>query len=202
MVAKKRTQLRTKAALRLGQSKEDNEIEVEQLNLPEDPKAFLHQARESKKDKILSKSQSFLSKLHERTSLNGAISKSALRRRKRKQRDQLKPRMEDLLVSLEQDGVQEATADSDENGDGNDNKLPQNSTASVSSRVTRITTPNLPLESGSVSVKRNQPNIRNQRGAKQLAQNESDRFQTVLQNKQFQQNPFAALKEVIKMQKY
>ncbi|SCU97197.1 LAFA_0G10286g1_1 [Lachancea sp. 'fantastica'] len=198
MVAKKRSQLRTKAALRLGQGKsadEKNET-VEQLNLPEDPKAFLHQARESKKDKILNKSQSFLSKLHEDTSLSGSISKSALRRRKRKTRDQLKPRMEDLLVSLQQDGVEDATSDLT-----NDATL-QDSGDKPTRNVTRVSRTTPHLETGSVLIRKNEPSIRNQRGAKQLTGKEIDRFQNVLQNKQFQQSPFAALKEVIQAQKH
>ncbi|SCU82148.1 LADA_0C03312g1_1 [Lachancea dasiensis] len=204
MVAKKRNQLRTKAALRLGQPKDTQTSDATiPLQLPEDPKAYLHQARESKKDKLLSKSQSFLAKLQEKSSLNGAISKSALRRRKRKIRDQLKPRMEDLLVSLEEDGVKGATADSSDASDDENSSLSQVTPASGSTYagVTRVTTLKTPTESGSVTLKKNQPSIRNQRGAKQLVQQESVRFQDVLQNKQFQQNPFAALKEVIKMQK-
>ncbi|SCU89872.1 LAME_0E05952g1_1 [Lachancea meyersii CBS 8951] len=200
MVAKKRNQLRTKAALRLGQSKSAIENEpTEPVNLPEDPKAFLHQARESKKDKMLNKSQSFLSKLQEKTSLNGAISKSALRRRKRKMRDQLKPRMEDLLISLEQDGVTEATKDMADSAESDRNN--QDSNGAGFRNVTRISTATLPSESGSVLIRKNEPSIRNQRGAKMLTGKEIDRFQNVLQNKQFQQNPFAALKEVIQAQK-
>ncbi|CAR24240.1 Ribosome biogenesis protein SLX9 [Lachancea thermotolerans] len=194
MVAKKRSQLRAKAALRLGRSKDEDDSEPTSIDLPEDPKAFLHLPRESKKDKMMSKSQSFLSKLHENTSINGAISKSAIRRRKRKLRDQLKPKMEDLLVSLEKDGVTEALEipGSEEEGSTRD---------STERKTTRITRPPPTPSTGSVIMRKNQPSIRNQRGAKQLAQKESDRFQSVLQNKQFQQDPFAALKEVIKMQK-
>ncbi|CUS22022.1 LAQU0S04e06392g1_1 [Lachancea quebecensis] len=194
MVAKKRSQLRAKAALRLGRPKDDENPEPTNIDLPEDPKAFLHLPRESKKDKMMSKSQSFLSKLHENTSVSGAISKSAIRRRKRKLRDQLKPKMEDLLVSLEKDGVTEAL---EVKGDEGETRA-RDSAERKTTRITRSPpTPN----TGSVVMRKNQPNIRNQRGAKQLAHKESDRFQSVLQNKQFQQDPFAALKEVIKMQK-
>ncbi|CEP61545.1 Slx9p LALA0_S03e05248g [Lachancea lanzarotensis] len=198
MVAKKRSQLRAKAALRLGHAKDENDDNgtVEQVNLPEDPKAFLHQARESKKDKILNKSQSFLSKLHDNSALSGSISKSALRRRKRKTRDQLKPRMEDLLVSLEQDGVENATSDLANSAQEQDSMAPP------AKKVTRISRAPIPqAEAGSVLIRKNEPSMRNQRGAKQLTGKEIDRFQSVLKNKQFQQSPFAALKEVIKAQK-
>ena len=78
MVAKKKN-LRAKAAVRLARAPDVDDVEPEQMVLPEDPKAFLHIPRESKKQKMATKSKSFLSKLHESTSLNGGISKSALR---------------------------------------------------------------------------------------------------------------------------
>ena len=111
MVAKKRNQLRNKAASRLSKPEEFDSTEVVSL-LPPDPKAFLHQPRESKKEKVLNKSQSFVSKIKDQASLNNSgISKSSLRRRKRKLRDDLKPKMQDLLTSLQKEGVMEEIKD-------------------------------------------------------------------------------------------
>lgn len=193
MVAKKRNQLRNKAASRLSKPEEFDSTEIVSL-LPPDPKAFLHQPRESKKEKVLNKSQSFVSKIKDQASLNNSgISKSSLRRRKRKLRDDLKPKMQDLLTSLQKEGVMEEIKDQDEQ-----NKQRQN--------VTNFTASNNPFhleskESGSVRIKKNEPNIKNQKGAKALAQNETVRFQQVLKNQSFQQSPFSALREVIKMGK-
>lgn len=193
MVAKKRNQLRNKAASRLSKPEEFDSTEVVSL-LPPDPKAFLHQPRESKKEKVLNKSQSFVSKIKDQASLNNSgISKSSLRRRKRKLRDDLKPKMQDLLTSLQKEGVMEEIKDQSEQNEQRQN-------------VTNFTASNNPFhleskESGSVRIKKNEPNIKNQKGAKALAQNETARFQQVLKNQSFQQSPFSALREVIKMGK-
>ncbi|SCW01325.1 LAFE_0D10088g1_1 [Lachancea fermentati] len=194
MVAKKRNQLRTKAALRLNQAAETDPVDVAMGPQVEDPKAFLHQPRETKKEKMYNKSHSFLTKVQQQSSLGAGISKSALRRRKRKLRDDLKPKMHDLLVSLEQEGVLQETM---EHGQEHDNQSVTKIVAAKNLSPAHST----PAESGSIVVKKNQPNIRNQKGAKILAQKETQRFSTVLRDQQFQQNPFAALKEVIKMQK-
>jgi ribosome biogenesis protein SLX9 len=89
----KRTQLRTKAARATTQSlKQTGE------DLPEDPQAFLHAYKETKKEKLQSKRQNLLTKL----TTDSAISKSSLRRRKRKEKQELKPKMEELLTTLEE----------------------------------------------------------------------------------------------------
>lgn len=51
-----------------------------------------------------------------------------------------------------------------------------------------------------VSKRRNEPNIKNQRGARALSIQESARMKQVLSNASFQQNTFGALRDVIKMQ--
>ncbi|SCU96716.1 LAMI_0F07492g1_1 [Lachancea mirantina] len=194
MVAKRRGHLRTKAAARLAMTKSTEDAPTSMIksdigtdmadtamHMDEDPRAFLHQAKESKRDKSEQKSQQFLARIKE-SSLGAGISKSSLRRRKRKLRDRLKPRMDDLLVSLEQE-VDIAGNDGKE-----ENKRKQ---------VNVIGGPK--TEGNSSGLKKNQPSIRKQKGAKLLNTREADRFQTVLHNVQFQQSPFATLKEVIKM---
>ncbi|EDO17104.1 hypothetical protein Kpol_1025p24 [Vanderwaltozyma polyspora DSM 70294] len=206
MVAKKRNTLRSKAAA--GRNAKTSVLEDSVLNeLPPDPKAFLHQHRESKRDKQNTKQQSFLSQIKNKSlgldSNLAGISKSAARRRKRKIRDDLKPKMGELLTSLEkEEDLKEYTQDQDDSKDADGDEQMEISI----NNVTKITKSNkygklsheLP---GSVKIKKNQPSIRNQKGAKQLAIDESKRFNQVLTNQSFQQNPFGSLREIIKMQK-
>ncbi|AET38320.1 Slx9p Ecym_2607 [Eremothecium cymbalariae DBVPG len=196
MVAKKRVQLRSKAANLRKNSLELGDA-AEQQQFPPDPKAYLHQAREAKKEKQLNKSRSFLTKIREQANDNVGISKSALRRRKRKQRDDLKPKMQDLLLSLQDEGVLDK--------DGN----VQDGSFGPSSTVTSIKKSSgydgihnvVAEESGTVPVKKNEPSMRTQRGAKLLAKNEAVRFAQVISDQGFKKDPFATLREVIKMRK-
>ena len=135
-----------------------------------------------------------MSRIKEQNNPSG-VSKSSLRRRKRKLRDELKPKMNDLLQTLQQEGVLDE--------DVRDN-LQSETEVKKSERVTKVTKSDRynfvsSSETGKVSVKRNEPNIRNQKGAKQLAQQETKRFNEVLLNQTFQHSPFDALREAIKM---
>lgn len=67
-----------------------------------DPKAFLHQARLTKKEKQQNKSHEFMTKIGggHIDGDGGPISKSALRRRKRKANQSLKPKLSDLVDAL------------------------------------------------------------------------------------------------------
>lgn len=87
----KRTQLRSKVS-RGGTRTNKQGAE----GLPEDPQAFLHAYKETKLQKMTNKHQGLMSKLSAST-----ISKSSLRRQKRREKDDLKPKMHDLLDSLE-----------------------------------------------------------------------------------------------------
>ncbi|CCH60055.1 hypothetical protein TBLA_0C02450 [Henningerozyma blattae CBS 6284] len=235
MAIKKRNTLRNKAANR--GSTQTNNVETNILNnatsilekLPEDPKAFLHQPKESKKDKILNKQSSFLSQVQQKAlkvnpSLSG-ISKSSARRRKRKMRDELKPKMQDLLTSLDQEeDLKQISNDlkkrqaevlkvyGNNNNNNNNNNANDNDDMDIDNtaknNVTNIIRKssylkaNSVIEPGSIKIKKNAPSIRNQKGSKLLTVNETKRFNEVLTNQVFQKNPFGSLRELIKMQKY
>ncbi|CCF60497.1 hypothetical protein KAFR_0K01430 [Kazachstania africana CBS 2517] len=198
MVAKKRNTLRNKVSSKINShsilENLQNDIDVQ---LPEDPKAFLHQPKETKREKQLNKQSAFISRVQEKSmgmdpSFAG-ISKSSIRRRKRKMRDNLKPRMDDLLVSLErEDDLRDITQNTGEHAD--DEETRKRNRANVTKVVSRN-------EPGSVLTRRNEPSIRNKKGAKTLQIKETERFNQVLKNQLFQTNTFGALREVIKMQK-
>lgn len=207
MVAKKRNTLRGKVAARLGSKPSDIPIVVPEANaeLYEDPKAFLHQYKESKKEKQMNKQNAFISKIKEssKTEFSG-ISKSSIRRRKRKLRDNLKPRIEDLLTSLEQEpDLKEFTTATHDKGDVmTDESTVSMLTSTTPSSVTRIVDSKKSLEPGSVRIKKNEPNIRNKKGARALSIKESERFMQVLKTDEFKKNSFAALRDIIKLQKH
>ncbi|CAI4038776.1 hypothetical protein SMKI_06G1240 [Saccharomyces mikatae IFO 1815] len=209
MVAKKRNTLRGKASARnnqkFGADVVNDGIVDEKYDLESDPRAFLHQPKETKKEKLLNRQSTFLSHLKEKSAPSDGlsanfdgISKSSIRRRKRKLREELKPRMQDLLTSLEQekdlqDIIEKRNMTMDDDKD-----------IDMDSRIRIVDAKEIrskEAEPGSIKIKKNQPNIRNQRGAKALAANETARFNQVLTNQDFQKNPFGALREVIKLQK-
>lgn len=64
---------------------------------------FLKLLKVSKKDKQQEKSDIFVKKIEVSGNTTGGISKSALRRRKRKSKEELKPKMNELLTSLDVD---------------------------------------------------------------------------------------------------
>lgn len=63
---------------------------------------FLKLLKSSKKDKQAAKSEKFATKMSERLGINmtNGVSKLAMRRRKRQERDRLKPKMQDMLKTL------------------------------------------------------------------------------------------------------
>ncbi|CAR27465.1 hypothetical protein ZYGR_0I07400 [Zygosaccharomyces rouxii] len=177
MVAKKRNTLRQKSAVTASKKPQEvlNDIE---MDMGEDPKAFLHQYKESKKDKNLSRQQMFLDQIKQKNGTDpsfAGISKSAMRRRKRKLRDDLKPKMGELLTSLGQEEDLKEQFEDNFKEEGVVEPEPQ-------------------------KKRKNEPNIRNQKGAKALSVQESERMKQVLSNSSFQQNTFSALRDVIKMQ--
>lgn len=202
MVAKKRNTLRGKVSARLqdGVSILNQPITAPAEEFPEDPKAYLHQFKETKKEKQILKQNAFMDKIKDSTQ-NGefaGISKSSIRRRKRKMRDDLKPKMHDLLTSLQQeDDLREIVA-SDRNEDNANN---MEDVQMHTSKVTRIIKNEKPFTTGEVKIKKNEPNIRNKRGAKLLSMKETERFHKVLNNQEFKQNSFSALRDIIKLQK-
>ncbi|CAI4063420.1 hypothetical protein SUVZ_07G3160 [Saccharomyces uvarum] len=210
MVAKKRNTLRGKASTRNAQRIGVNGAEDDHKDLPydleSDPKAFLHQPKETKKEKLLNKQNTFLSQLKGRPMVDAGvsanfdgISKSSVRRRKRKLREELKPRMQDLLTSLEQEkDLQNIIKETGTTVDGNNDINMDSKIRIVDTKEMR---PKKAAEPGSIKIKKNQPNIKNQKGAKALSANETARFNQVLTNQDFQKNPFGALREVIKLQK-
>ncbi|CCE91435.1 Slx9p TDEL_0C05460 [Torulaspora delbrueckii] len=197
MVAKRRTTLRNKAAAAAVASNANNE-DVENIVVETSPRPFLHQPRESKKDKQNNKQQNFLNRVLAKATGQdqfAGISKSAVRRRKRKLREDLKPKMGDLLTSLGQEDdlkehVQEEIVDEKVQVE----EPRRNVTKIVSIKNQDHADP------GFVKIRKNEPNIRNQKGAKVLSIRETTRMNNVLHNASFQQNPFGALRDVIKMQ--
>ena len=209
MVAKKRNTLRGKASARnsqkIGADAANDGIVDEKYELESDPRAFLHQPKETKKEKLLNRQNTFLSNLKVKSTLGDGmsanfdgISKSSIRRRKRKLREELKPRMQDLLTSLEQEKDLQGIIDNTSKNINDDDVI------DMDSKIRFVDTKEIrskKAEPGSIRIKKNQPNIRNQKGAKALAANETARFNQVLTNQEFQKNPFSALREVIKLQK-
>lgn len=192
MVAKRRTTLRNKAAAAAAAAAAPNHEEMEQTEVDMASRPFLHQPRESKKDKQNTKQQTFLNNILAKAGGKdefAGISKSAVRRRKRKMRGELKPKMGDLLTSL---GQEEDLKDHVGMEVGN---------AEAQRKVTKV----VPADShepaqAAAGRKKNEPNIRNQKGAKALSVRETARINSVLTNASFRQNPFGALRDVIKMQ--
>lgn len=195
MVAKRRTTLRNKAAAAAAVARNDEELEEQELDFSS--RSFLHQPRESKKEKQLNKHQIFLNRVMEKSSGRddlAGISKSAVRRRKRKLRDELKPKMGDLLTSLrEEDDLRQHVLE-DATNPRDSNPVAKKSVVRVLSKEERGTS-----ELGHVHIRKNEPNIRNQKGARALSIRETLRMNDILHNSSFQQNPFGALREAIMM---
>lgn len=197
MVAKRRTTLRNKAAAAAGRNHE----EIEQEELDVSSRSFLHQPRESKREKQLNKQQGFLNRVMEKSSGRedfAGISKSAVRRRKRKLREDLAPKMGDLLTSLgQEDDLKHHVLEGSSGEEHEDTtvKAPaQKRSVKVLSREELKTG-----EPGFVRIRKNEPSIRNQKGAKALSIRETSRMNGILHNTSFQQNPFGALREAILM---
>jgi ribosome biogenesis protein SLX9 len=154
----KRTQLRTKVARATTKSlKQTGE------DLPEDPQAFLHAYKETKKEKLQSKRQNLLTKL----TSDSAISKSSLRRRKRKEKQELKPKMEELLTTLEE---------------------------SIGDTINVVDSAQF-LEKKHAHA--HAPNTRTKKGLQKVESQERQRFGLILKDQTFQKSPFEALRESI-----
>lgn len=154
----KRTQLRTKAARSSSRA-----VKQSGESLPEDPQAFLHQYKETKQQKLLNKRQTLLSKLGTESS----ISKSSLRRRKRKEKQELKPKMEELLTSPE-----ESMGDAINVVDSKQYVQAKKKSA-------------------------NAPSTRTKKGLQKVEQQERKLFGMILKDQQFKKSPFEALRESI-----
>ncbi|KAH3902922.1 related to Ribosome biogenesis protein SLX9 [Saccharomycodes ludwigii] len=209
MVAKNK-RLRTKVQAKLKQQDQNQKNQSDQnedVIIPQEDsnKAFLYQHKDTKKLKSLKKSNDFKSQILNKTNNSGgaasldsgSISKSSLRRRKRKLRQELKPKLNDLLVTLEEEGLVE-----------NKQHNESGSTAKSSAVLNIVEIPPNPKHIKNINdaapfieTKKNQPSLRNQRGAQLLQKTESKRFQQVLGNKGFQSNPFESIKQIIKMKK-
>ncbi|KAL6939792.1 hypothetical protein ACO0RG_003638 [Hanseniaspora osmophila] len=219
MVAKNK-RLRVKATSRNKQQQQQNdpsqydisqhiENELSAFLKPQsENEKFLYQHKDTKKTKAESKSSSFKDKIL-KSNINDAtnISKSALRRRKRKLKDDLKPKMNDLLDSLENEGFQIESTDASSDGVREHKHVGGNSDRSKITKITDNT--NFAVAAPSFTHSKtsqqgafkntNEPSIRTQKGAKLLQQKENDHFKQVLGTKQFQTNTFASLREVIAM---
>lgn len=156
----KRTQLRAKVAR--ASSKGSKAVATD---LPEDPQAFLHAYKESKKEKLESKRTKLLTKL---TAQDAGISKSSLRRRKRKAKEDLKPKMQDLLDTLEDEVGKE--------------------TVNLVDAKEYI---------ASVNKNKNTPSTKTRKGIKKVEDMERQRFGAVLKDQAFKKSPFEALRESI-----
>jgi ribosome biogenesis protein SLX9 len=143
--------------------------------IAEDPLAFLHGHKQTKRDKLLSKRDNFLTKIQ--TSNTSNVSKSTLRRIKRKAKEQLKPKMEDLLTALD-----EAV----EQTEGN---------TEISTKKSNINI--VPTQKFISKNPKNLPNAKNKSGVKCIEKQERERFGSVLKDSKFKQSPFAALRENI-----
>ena len=222
MVAKKRRTMRSRVASKLSSAsvlpEKQTVKQLQQLGslMGDDPNAFLHQSKETKKEKQLNKQNAFISQIKKNSGDNSVdpqyagISKSSIRRRKRKLRETLKPRLEDLLTSMEQEkdlkkfvqasgdyATTEAigktttiTADATLKQQGNDTISPIYTTKKIQKQ-----------QPGSVIIKKNEPSIRNKRGRKVILSQERSRFDQVVNNQLFLQNTFGTLRDIIKMQK-
>ncbi|KAK8440729.1 ribosome biogenesis protein slx9 [Candidozyma auris] len=170
MSIKKKTGLRSKSAKRASIASKIAEFKQEQASREEHHEnPLLKLSQTSKKEKLKNKSQDFNEKILSKVSFNlsGGISKSASRRRKRKSKENLKPKMDDLLSSLPEETLNLVEA-----------KTPQAFIAAKKKEA-------------------NKPNPQKQGGHAKLLQTENRHFNRVLTDKQFKASPFAALKSAI-----
>lgn len=170
---KKKSGLRNKLAKRATISSKIAEFKKEQEqgeDYHENP--LLKLLKTSKKEKQQAKSNLFNEKILSKLTFNlsGGVSKSALRRRKRKEKEQLKPKMDDLWLSLPEKTIKIVESKKRE-GD-----------------VTYVQVTSKPT---------NAPNPQKQSGHAKLLKEENQHFNQVLQNQQFKSTPFSALKQAI-----
>lgn len=128
---------------------------------------FLKLLKVSKKDKQQEKSTTFAKKIEVNGNTSGGISKSSLRRRKRKAKEELKPKMNELLMSLDE---------------------PTNKNVKIVEKAGFI---------ASSKTNKNLPNAAKRTGHSKILSQENKNFSSVLQNPKFRTSPFNALKEAI-----
>lgn len=167
---KKKSGLRAKSAKRSTIASKIAEFKQElapREEYHENPLLKLLQTSKKEKQKI--KSNDFTERILAKSSFNlsGGISKSSLRRRKRKAKENLKPKMDDLLLSLPQETLNLV-----------DTKETQSFIAAKKKEA-------------------NKPNPTKQGGHAKLLQMENKHFNRVLTDKQFKASPFDALKLAI-----
>lgn len=179
-ITKKGNSLRAKAGLRNSKASLTNKIaELQGTNDEEyHENPFLKLLKISKKDKQITKSNNFSNKMQTKVSFNlsDGISKSSLRRRKRKAKEELKPKMNELLQSLPK-STTDMIDSLDEKDSGNE------------------ITPKKYINT--LKKQQNLPNASKQSGHKKILINEHANFNKVLNDSQFKQSPFSALKNAI-----
>lgn len=170
---KKKTGLRDKATRgsSLANKIEQFRRDQEPLETPHEENPMLKLLKISKKEKQQAKTNSFNERLASKVTFNlsGGVSKSSLRRRKRKQKEELKPKMDDLLSSLPESVV--------------------NIVEKPSAKKSFV--------KGTAAKPMNLPNPQKHTGHTKLLEAENQQFSKVLQDSQFQQSPFAALRNAI-----
>ncbi|KAK6203104.1 ribosome biogenesis protein SLX9 [Scheffersomyces amazonensis] len=131
----------------------------------------------SKKEKQQTKSSNFVERLSNKVTFNtsNSISKSALRRRKRKSKEELKPKMNELLSSLpETTLITSLKLKSKSKHDQNESNI-----GFISKQTS------------------NAPNANKRSGHKKILIEENKNFNNVLKNPEFKASPFSALKNAI-----
>lgn len=164
---KKRVTARAKVAKAAGKAAMSSQIEELQSGEREHENPFLKLLTVSKKEKQETRSAVFTAKVARGANMSGGVSKSALRRRKRKSKSELAPKMTELLDSLEQE--------------------PE----------TIQNTVNVTYIKSKRQAGANAPNAAKKTGHKKILQEEHRNFQQVLNNPQFRASPFNALKAAI-----
>ncbi|KAI5969422.1 SLX9 [Candida margitis] len=168
-----KSQRKSQLANKISEFKESSQPQDEP-DYHENP--LLKIAKTTKKQKQQEKSDKFINNLVNKVTFNtsGSISKSSLRRQKRKQREQLKPKMDELLSSLPT------------------GEEPQ----TKSTRLVQM--PKTEFVDNTTKTKSNKPNPTKTTGHKKIMIEEHKNFGNVLKNPEFRKSPFDALKSAIK----
>lgn len=161
--------MRSKAASKTGSRSMNDKIAEMKSDQEFHENPFLKLLKTSKKEKQQTKSQNFNERIQKSVNLSGGVSKSTLRRHKRRAREQLKPKMDDLLLSLPDTGME----------------WPSSATTTVKPYI----------KSSKANV--HQPNANNSKGHKVIMAQEHKNFSNVLKNPEFRSSPFSALKSAI-----
>ncbi|KAG2734452.1 hypothetical protein G9P44_002458 [Scheffersomyces stipitis] len=184
---RKKTSLRDKSSRKSGLASKISEFKQQSTidngqdeHFHENP--LLKLSKISKKEKQQQKTDTFNQKLLHKVTFNTSsnISKSAVRRRKRKEKEQLKPKMDELLTSLPDDMFAPTAASTT-------TIRRATKTGEATSGYVKSTKANLNL-----------PNANKATGHKQILKQENKNFTNVLKNPEFRQSPFSALKNAIK----